>query len=99
MEDFLYYNNLYLYYKDLLTDKENQVFNDYYSEDLSMQEIAENNMVSRSAIHKTIKVVKEKLDNYENKLHLCEINNKLNELLNCNDIKTIKDEINILLEK
>ena len=58
MKDFVYYNNLFDIYGDLLTDNERDNFRDYYQEDLSLSEIAGEKNVSRSAIQKTIKNVK-----------------------------------------
>ena len=99
MEKFVKYNKLFDSYEKLLTDKERETFKDYYEEDLSLQEIADNNNVSRSAIHKTIKNVEEKLDFYENNLKLSEIIDKLKELENINEIETIKSKINEMLEE
>jgi len=65
MEDILYYNNLYDYYQDLLTPKQREYFEGYYFQDLSLSELSEKFGVSRNAIHQKLKIVKEKLDNYE----------------------------------
>ena len=73
MEKFVKYNKLFDCYEKLLTSKERDTFKEYYEEDLSLQEIADNNNVSRSAIHKTIKTVEEKLDFYEKNLKLAKI--------------------------
>jgi len=80
MEKFVKYNKLFDCYGKLLTEKERNCFQDYYEEDLSLQEIAENNKVSRSAIHKMLKNVEEKLDFYEENLKLGLILEKLKEL-------------------
>ncbi len=98
MEEFVYYNGLYDLYSELLTDNEKSTFEDYYQEDFSLSEIAENRDISRSAVQKTIKNVLEKLDNYESKLHLFENNNKLSDLLESNDIDFIKKGIEEVLK-
>ena len=98
MEKFVKYNKLFDCYGKLLTEKEQICFKDYYEEDLSLQEIAENNNVSRSAIHKTIKTVEDKLDSYEEALGLCEVIDRLKALEECDDAVKIKDEINKILE-
>lgn len=98
MEKFVKYNKLFDCYSKLLTEKERACFKDYYEEDLSLQEIAENSKVSRSAIHKTIKTVEEKLDDYENNLRLGMLIDKLKEIEPMNDITNIKEEINKILE-
>ena len=43
MEEFVYYNGLFDLYGSLLTEKEQDTFRDYYQEDLSLAEIAEEN--------------------------------------------------------
>jgi len=98
MEKFVKYNKLFDCYGKLLTEKERNCFQDYYEEDLSLQEIAENNKVSRSAIHKMLKNVEEKLDFYEENLKLGLILEKLKELDNLDDIEKIKKELNKIME-
>lgn len=66
----IYFNNLYDYYSKLFTDKQCNYYEDYYFRDLSLAEIAENNNVSRNAVHGQIKIVEEKLEFYENVLGL-----------------------------
>ncbi len=70
MEETLYLTSLYEYYKELLTDTERSYFEDYYFENLTMEEIADNKEVSKNAISKTLKEVKNKLNDYESKLKL-----------------------------
>ena len=98
MEKFVKYNKLFDCYSSLLTEKERACFKDYYEEDLSLQEIAENNNVSRSAIHKTIKNVEEKLGLYEENLKLCKIIDELKSINDINDIEKIKEKANRILE-
>ncbi len=97
MEEFVYYNGLYDSYNSLLTENERSTFEDYYQEDFSLSEIAEERDISRSAVQKTIKNVLEKLDYYESKLHLFSNNQKLVELMNSNDINVIKKGIEEIL--
>ena len=97
MEDFVYYNNLFDIYSDLLTDNERDNFQDYYQEDLSLSEIADEKNVSRSAIQKTIKNVIDKLNSYEEKLHIYKKNMKISELLDSNDIEQLKSDIREVL--
>ncbi|MBQ7140061.1 MAG: hypothetical protein IJO32_01000 [Bacilli bacterium] len=88
---------LYDYYSSLLTEKQQEYFEDYYFNNLSLSEISENNDVSRNAVHKQIKEVEEKLYYYEEKLNLFDKNKKISEILkNCSDenlIKQIEDLI------
>ena len=71
----LNYVYLFDYYGELLTCKQREYFKDYYFNNLTLQEIADNNNVSRNAVHKNIKEILSKLDYFEEKLNL--YNNKL----------------------
>ena len=97
MEEFVYYNDLFDIYGELLTDKEQEAFRDYYQEDLSLSEIADNKNISRSAVQKMVKTVLEKLNYYEEKLHVLQSNKKLRKLLQYQDIDKIKKEIDSLI--
>ena len=80
MNKFLYYNDLFNFYKELLTTKEKEIFALYYEENYSMGEISENLNISRSAVGNTVKIVENKLSKYESILHIKEKNEKLMEL-------------------
>ncbi len=81
MDKYLYLNELYDYYKELFTEKQQCYFEDYYFENLSLSEIADNYHVSRNAIHNQLKIVEEKLLEYEEKLGLLSKKNTIKELL------------------
>ena len=98
MEEYVYYNNLFDIYSPLLTLKENLIFKDYYQEDLSLSEIAENRNITRSAVQKTVKTVLSKLEKYENILNIYKKNVSLKEILELDDITEIKKKINEILE-
>ena len=70
MEDVFYYNELYDLYGSLLTDKQKKYFEDYYFNNLSLSEMADDYGVSRNAIFKQVHNVVDKLKEYESKLHL-----------------------------
>ena len=64
------YTYLFDYYGELFTDKQKEYFEDYYFNNLTLQEIADNNNISRNAVHKILKDMIKKLDYYESKLNL-----------------------------
>ena len=55
MENREYLNSLFDIYAYLLTKTEQETFEDYYMEDLSLQEIADNKNISKSSVGKTLK--------------------------------------------
>ena len=72
MEAFIYYNDLYDLYGNLLNDREREIFSLYHGEDFSLQEIADYKRVSKSAIGRAITTIHTKLDTFEEKLHFLE---------------------------
>ena len=70
MEKDLRYTTLFEIYQGLLTQKQKQVFSDYYLCDLSLGEIASEEGFSRQSVYDAIKKVKLKLDEYEAKLNV-----------------------------
>lgn len=97
MEDLVYYNELYDCYSSLLTDKQKIYFENYYFNNLSLSEIAENLDVSRNAVHKQLQITIEKLEEYEKKLGLNKRRQELEKiLLKIGDGK-LKEELGKLL--
>ncbi len=70
LEKKTFYNNLYDFYKDLLTTKQRDYFQKYYFDDLSLSEIAEHYHISRNAIYDQLQKVYLSLEKYEEKLGL-----------------------------
>ncbi len=87
MEEVIYFTELYDLYGELLTYKQKEYFENYYFNNLSLSEMAENYGVSRNAIHKQVKNVTDKLNYYESILKLREKSKILNEI-----IENIQDE-------
>lgn len=98
MEKFIYHNNLFLIYKNLLKDKSCEIFDLYYGENLSMQEIADLKGISKSRVGAIIKDIQERLEEYEKALGLYQKNVELNNLLEINDIEKIKNKIKDILK-
>lgn len=97
MDKMVYFNELYDLYGELLTDKQKNYFEDYYFNDLSFSEMAENYGVSRNAIFKQIHIVTDKLEEYESVLKIYEKRNKLLEIAKNVDNEFIKKQLEELL--
>ncbi len=88
---------LYDYYGNLLTDKQQQYFEDYYFNNLTLSEISENNKVSRNAVHKQLKEANEKLLYYEENLNLLSKAKKIRKILKDSQNKELMDKIENLI--
>ncbi len=58
------------FYGNLLPEKQQDMLEQYYQEDLSLSEIAENSGITRQGVHDNIKRAVAELKNYEEKLGL-----------------------------
>lgn len=87
-------NELLDFYESLLTDKQRDICNEYYREDLSYQEIADEMNISRSAVYDTVKHVKSDLLDYEEKLGCLSSYKKRNEIYQ--KLKEYTDDVSIL---
>lgn len=81
MDKRIYLNNLYDYYKELFTEKQQKYFEEYYYDNLSLSEIAENNDISRNAVHNQLKIVETRLEELENILGLFSKKKKIIDLV------------------
>lgn len=80
MDKVVYLINLYDYYGELLTEKQREYFEEYYFKNLTLSEISENKQISRTAIHKTIKEIENKLTHYEEVLKLYKKSRQIKEI-------------------
>ena len=71
---------LYDYYGELLTSKQQVYFEDYYFNNLSLQEIGQNYSISRNAVYNSLKEIEKKLNHYEDVLKLHEKSKIIEEL-------------------
>lgn len=95
-----YINNLLDIYGELLTEYQKEIMNLYYQEDLSLKEIAEEKEVSRNAIFTLITRVEKILLDYEEKLHLLDKRNRVQNVLDRNEISIdIKKSIEDILDE
>lgn len=60
------------FYGDVLSERKRQVLDEYYNNDLSLSEIAQELGISRQGVRELIKKAEEELSFYEQKLHLAE---------------------------
>ena len=93
MENRVYYISLYDYYASLLTDVQKSYFEEYYFNNLSLTEIADNFDVSKNAISKTLKEVITKLDYYENNLKLYSNKENIEKIIDKDILEKIEDYI------
>jgi len=93
MDERTKYIILYDYYENLLNDNQKDIFKDYYFDNLSLNEIAENNGVSKNAIFKQLKSIEEKLIDYEEKLQFDKKFSILEKLINKISDEELKEEL------
>ena len=70
MDDLAQKTLLYDFYGEMLTNRQQEVFEDYYLNDLSLGEIADELGISRAAVHDNLKRCEKALNNFEDKLKL-----------------------------
>ena len=72
MEKFVQQTLLFDFYGELLTEHQQQIYEDVVCNDMSCSEVAEEHGVSRQGVHDLIKRCNRQLEEYEGKLHLVE---------------------------
>jgi len=88
---------LYDYYSKLLTPRQCEYFESYYFDNLSLSEISENYGVSKNAVHKTLKTIKEELNKYEAKLELYKKSKSIKKIISQIDDEKIKKSLQDLV--
>ena len=91
------------FYSELLSHKQKRIIEQYYNEDLSLSEIAENEGITRQGVSESIKRAEQNLCEFENKLHFIEISDKIKSAANKvtkkddNQVSELLDLLNELL--
>ena len=98
-EEYIYYNALFDIYGNLLNERESEIYRLFYEEDLSLQEIADNRSVSKSAIGSAIKTINEKLENYESILQFLKKKKEIKKIIEEIENKKVKEKIQKILDK
>ena len=95
--------NLIETYSSMLTARQVDVLHDYYFLDFSLSEIAENYDITRQAVKDILDRAVRQCYTFEEKLHILEKNTKLNntlqEILQLDNIESIKDGIKNIIDK
>lgn len=108
-KDFVKIGILYDFYGNLLTQKQKDVFSLYYSENMSLAEIADEFQISRQAVHDTLKNAESALEGYESALELIKKTERreklaknayklIEECMKSNDIEKILQELKDTVE-
>ena len=93
MDEMIYYNELYDLYGCLLTDKQREYFEEYYFNNLSFSEIADNFNISRNAVFKQLHIVTDKLLEYEEKLKYYEKKKIIEKIILIEKDEKIREEL------
>lgn len=80
MEKAVKYSILLELYGKLLTEKQYELLDYYYNQDLGLSEIAENLDITRQAVRDNLKKGENNLDEFESKLQLMRKINEIEEL-------------------
>jgi len=86
--------NLFDFYGELLTDKQQNILELYLLDDFSFGEISDNHSISRQAVYDTVKRSEKILEDYESKLGLMEKFHATESL-----IKDVSEKMDLLLTK
>ena len=96
MEKFVERTLLYDFYGELLTKRQQQIYESVVLEDYSLSEVAEELNISRQGVHDMIRRCDKALEGYEEKLHQPEKIHELASGYHADDIEAIS---NVILEE
>ena len=92
---------LYDIYGKLLTNRQQEIFEEYYLYNLSLREIAQNKKISYQAVRDSIKASETALENFESVTHTLELREKMNkayDLCDEADLNEQRDKLKKLLK-
>ncbi|MBE5746394.1 MAG: hypothetical protein E7359_03815 [Clostridiales bacterium] len=89
LEKNIYVSSLYNFYKNLLTEKQRDIFYSYYYLDIGLTEIGVELNISRQAVLDSIKKTENILKTYEDKIGLYKLYNEQTKIIE--DINSEKD--------
>ncbi len=81
MERELYLSILYDYYHTMLTDRQREIFDLYYNQNLSLGEIAEELEISRQGVRDSLMKAESTMKKLEENLRISEKNNEISYVL------------------
>lgn len=103
MEKIVAQNLLFDFYGELLTEHQQNVYQDAVLEDMSLSEVADNYGISRQGVHDLLKRCDKSMQDYEDKLHLISrfdvIREKLKEIQELTDDKRVHQLATEILEE
>lgn len=106
MEELVKLTELFDLYGPLLNEKQREVINFYYNEDLSLSEIAENTNKSKQAVSDLIQRSVDKLFEFEDELSLLKKQDaeksqlvKVRKLIESSNFKSAINELDKMIEK
>lgn len=91
IEKDLHFSVLLDYYSDMLTDKQRDVIDLYYNEDLSLAEIAEHENITRQGVRDSIKRGEQTMLELEEKFKLAEKSKKYYEIID--EVRNLSSDI------
>lgn len=101
LTDFVRYGELFEIYGKLLSQDRQKIMRQYFDFNMTLAEISKEKQISRQAVLDSISKACQKLDEYENTLHLLERKNKLikilSDLKNKDSLKEIKQKVDEIL--
>lgn len=99
MKEREYIEGLYETYKNLLTEREREYFENYFYEDYNLQEIADNYEVSKSYVGKYVNGIETKLRGFEEALNIYDKFNKIKGIIKYMDDVASRIKIEEIIEK